>query len=350
MRRLLMVFAGSAAGLGTIAAVALAATSPTVTTGSATGVGKSSATLNGTVNPNGSTTLYHFEWGLSKPAPGAPLSNLTATHSLRAGTHSVAVRAGISGLLPGTTYYYRLDAASSGGGVAGAIRSFRTSGNPLPQPETGPATVLAYNTATLSGVVNPQHQSTTYYFQWGADGAPASADNTTQKLTLPPSAGPTTVTATLFGLGALTSYHYRLVAVHSGFGPVNGVDGHFLTFPNPRPRPQVRARTTPRRVRHRPWIFSTSGRIVGPGNIPKSVSCFQNVRVSFVVGHHVVAETLADVAPDCTFRTATQITRFPRGVRRGRHPRPVRVKVVLHFRGNGYLAPSNARDEHVTVG
>jgi phosphodiesterase/alkaline phosphatase D-like protein len=347
---MLMVIAAAAAVLGTIAAVALAATSPTVTTGSATGIGNSSATLNGTINPNGSSTSYHFEYGLTKPPAGAPFSNQTATRTLRAGTHAVSVKAGISNLLPGTTYYYRLDALNPGGGVFGAIRSFRTGGNPLPQPGTGPATVLSYNTVALSGLVNPQHQSTTYYFQWGVDGAPASADSTTQRMTLPASAGPTTVTATLYGLGALTSYHYRLVAVHSGFGPVNGADGHFLTFPNPRPRPQVRARTTPTRKARRPWTFTTSGRIVGPGNIPKSLSCFQNVRVSFVVGRHVVAETLPDVASDCTFRTSTTIARFPRGVHRGRHPRPVHVRVVLHFRGNGYLAPSNARDEHLLVG
>src|SRR5947208_2472837 len=110
MRRMLMVLAASAVGLGMVAAVALAATSPTVTTGSAS-ASQSKATLNGKVNPNGSATLYHFEWGLSRPAtPGGALSNQGTTHALRAGTKTISVQVGISSLLPATTYYYRLDA------------------------------------------------------------------------------------------------------------------------------------------------------------------------------------------------------------------------------------------------
>src|SRR5205085_8732120 len=39
------------------------AAAPSVATGAATGVGRTSATLNGTVDPNGQVTTYWFDWG-----------------------------------------------------------------------------------------------------------------------------------------------------------------------------------------------------------------------------------------------------------------------------------------------
>src|SRR5205814_8890424 len=43
----------------------LSCTPPSVTTGSATAIGRTSATLNGTANPNGSATTANFEYGLT---------------------------------------------------------------------------------------------------------------------------------------------------------------------------------------------------------------------------------------------------------------------------------------------
>ena len=69
-----------------LASGALAATSPAVVTGNASHLGQSSAVLNGTVNPNGSSTTYFFQWGLTNAygVNGKP-------HSAGSGTKAVAV-------------------------------------------------------------------------------------------------------------------------------------------------------------------------------------------------------------------------------------------------------------------
>ena len=51
--------------IATVAGAAVAATTPSVSTGKATSIHDVSAVLNGTVNPNGTTSVYHFEWGLT---------------------------------------------------------------------------------------------------------------------------------------------------------------------------------------------------------------------------------------------------------------------------------------------
>lgn len=107
-----------AAGVVTKIAAATAATSP------ATAVGSRSAVLNGLVNPNSSTTTYHFEhgtttaYGARVPAGEAPVGSDSANH---------AVAQSISGLKPNTTYHFRIVATDAIGFVtAGADASFKT--------------------------------------------------------------------------------------------------------------------------------------------------------------------------------------------------------------------------------
>ncbi|MDQ3555910.1 MAG: GDSL-type esterase/lipase family protein, partial [Gemmatimonadota bacterium] len=97
---------------------------PWAVTGSATGVGTGSATLNGQVNPQGSATTARFEWGTGATLAGA---SSTAQQSVGAGTSAVAVSAAIGGLAAGTRYYYRVVGSSAAGQTAGEIRSFTTA-------------------------------------------------------------------------------------------------------------------------------------------------------------------------------------------------------------------------------
>ena len=112
--------------IATVAGAAVAATTPGVSTGKATSIHDVSAVLNGTVNPNGTTSVYHFEWGLTT-AYGVTSS----LKSAGSGTKPVAVKTTAGGLIPGTVYHYRLSALSkSGGSALGTDRTFKTSGNP----------------------------------------------------------------------------------------------------------------------------------------------------------------------------------------------------------------------------
>ena len=94
---------------------------PEVTTASASSISVDNAVLNGTVNPNGLATTYWFEWGTS----GRPWQRMTTPHTKSAGsgTAAVAVSIQITGLTPGTTYYFRVAASNSAGTTKGAIVS-----------------------------------------------------------------------------------------------------------------------------------------------------------------------------------------------------------------------------------
>lgn len=104
---------------------------PTAVTGSASSIGPSTATVSGTVNPNGQATTYHFDYGTTTgygaqaPAPPDP--------SAGSGTTNQSVSANLTGLTASTTYHYRLVATNASGTTTAADQTFiTTSGNPSP--------------------------------------------------------------------------------------------------------------------------------------------------------------------------------------------------------------------------
>jgi hypothetical protein len=101
---------------------------PTATTGAATGVSSSSATLNGTVNANGSSTTVTFEYGTTTAYGSA----VVAIPSPVTGYTNTAVNASLSGLAPNTTYHYRVVAVNASGTTYGADMTFTTeAGEPV---------------------------------------------------------------------------------------------------------------------------------------------------------------------------------------------------------------------------
>lgn len=99
-------------------------TPPTTTTLPATNVTSNSATLNGTVNPNGTASGAFFQWGTT-----TSYGNLTPNDTTPgSGTTAQPVFANLTGLSPNTTYHFRI-VASSGPNttVFGADQSFTTA-------------------------------------------------------------------------------------------------------------------------------------------------------------------------------------------------------------------------------
>ena len=94
---------------------------PTVTTISASSVTSTSATVNGTVNPNGVSTSYYFQYGTS-----GTYGFTTTTIEIGSGTGTLSVSAGIAGLSSNTLYNYRIVAANSVGTSYGSDRTFLT--------------------------------------------------------------------------------------------------------------------------------------------------------------------------------------------------------------------------------
>jgi hypothetical protein len=113
-----------------------AAPVPQAQTGGVSGVGTTSATVAGLVDPDGQAAVYAFELGVYRGAGtqfGVALSGLTG-----AGSGFSPVQLSLSGLQPGTTYAYRVTITSGYGQAIGATLTFTTEGLSavLPVPST----------------------------------------------------------------------------------------------------------------------------------------------------------------------------------------------------------------------
>lgn len=333
MRRTLQVLVLSLIAGVSVTGVALAASSPSAATGAASKVGNTSVVLNGTVNPNGHATEYSFSYG-----PTTAYGAVTSVGTVKAGTKAVAVARTVSGLVPGTTYHYRINAASAGGQVVGADRTFTTTGHPPASVITGGPVNVGKTVATPTGVINPQGATTTWVIQYGLTTAYGMQNFAG---TLPALTTPVTVSAQLSGLAPATLFHYRIVAFHGDI-PSVGADATFFTEPSKRPVPKMTAHTSPGHDRRSPYSFTTSGSLGGAGFIPAAQRCTGNVGVRFYNGRRQLAFVVAPVQPDCKFSVGASFRRL--------HSRgPAALKVTVDFRGNGYIAPAN-RVDHVKAG
>jgi hypothetical protein len=152
-RRMTVVLSSTAA-LSLVAmalsASAQAVTRPAVSTGGAKEVSYGSATLTGSLNPNGGDTSYYFQYGLTRLFGGQ-----TAIADAGAGTHRVSVRLAITGLQPLTVYHYRLVAVNSAGAVSGGDETLLTTKVPLSlQILASPNPVLFGGTVTVQGTLS----------------------------------------------------------------------------------------------------------------------------------------------------------------------------------------------------
>ena len=198
---------------------------PTAATSAASVVGSSSATLNGTVNGNGLSTVVTFEYGLTNSYGGS----LAASQSPLTGSSSTSVSLSLVGFSASTTYHFRVKAVNSFGTTYGNDTTFTTTAvgaATAPTVVTSAATAIATSTATLNGTVNANATSTTTSFEYGQTASYGSSVTAT----------PTTVTgsttnsiaASLTGLTSGTTYYFRAKGVNSG-GTSYGSNQTFTT-------------------------------------------------------------------------------------------------------------------------
>jgi hypothetical protein len=100
---------------------------PSATTEAASSVTSAGAILNGTVNPHGVETTYHFEYG---PTTSYGTSVPVPNGGVGSGTANVKKSNAITGLAKETTYHYRIVATSGTTTVFGEDRAFTTLGQP----------------------------------------------------------------------------------------------------------------------------------------------------------------------------------------------------------------------------
>src|SRR5579863_29463 len=122
---------------------------------------KTSATLNGTVNPQNTSGTAYFVYGTT-----TAYGQQTGTSSVLSNTTPEAVTQTLTGLQPDTTYHYALVGTSNGETKTSPDATFTTAAgvsvDSVSANATGPTT------ATLSGMANAQgNANTTVYFQYG---------------------------------------------------------------------------------------------------------------------------------------------------------------------------------------
>ncbi|MBI5139767.1 DUF11 domain-containing protein [Candidatus Nomurabacteria bacterium] len=182
---------------------------PEVTTKSATSINKSSATLNGRVDGNGSPTRAWFEWGEDRD----DLDEKTSERSTGSGINDFEIH--ISGLDEDTTYYFRAVAENDEGDDFGSIFSFRTdedddnnNNDDEPEVTTKSATSISRSSATLNGRVDGNGSSTKSWFEWGT--SRNDLDEETSKRST--GSGTDTFESRISGLRDNTTYYFRAVA------------------------------------------------------------------------------------------------------------------------------------------
>ncbi|MEI6901266.1 MAG: GEVED domain-containing protein, partial [Bacteroidota bacterium] len=195
---------------------------PTAVTLPATNITRTTATINGTVNPNDPTWPVDvvFEGGLTdsygQTAPGVPYGFT--------GYVDVAVSAALTNLTPGTTYHYRATATNISGTNNGADESFTTS--PDIVITTAGVTAIDECSAVSGGSVSddPTLNVSERGVCWGNSPNPTIlADNFTVD-----GSGTGDFVSNITGLSFGTTYHVRAYATDE-LGTAYGNDISFVT-------------------------------------------------------------------------------------------------------------------------
>ncbi len=196
---------------------------PAAVTGSAVAVGAHSATLNGSISPEGvPIASCRFEYGISLSYGHTADCEQSLGSLPSTGEDSVSVN--ITGLRPNTTYDFRLVAENANGPERGANETLGTLSEPL--IEGAVATDVTSNSAVLDATIRPMGFETHYSFEYGT--------NTSYGTSLPIPEG--TIAASeverrvaihLPELKAGAVYHWRVVA-KSTVGATLGRDHTFV--------------------------------------------------------------------------------------------------------------------------
>jgi hypothetical protein len=190
-------------------------TGPSIATANSEVAG-TSATIQGTANPQGSPMSVFFQWGST-----SAYRNSTTTNAIGSGTADVTFSESLNNLAFGT-YHFRAVGISGNSTFFGADQTFTIFS---PSATTQSATVTG-NIVQLSGNANPHGTPTTVNFEWGTTTA---YGNNTPAHDIGSSSSDISFSETLSNLTAGT-YHFRAVANFNG-GVATGNDVAFTILP-----------------------------------------------------------------------------------------------------------------------
>ena len=210
---------------------------PTVVTGGAPeeSVEARSAVVEGTIDPEGVDSKYHFEYGLDQRYG----SRTVGFVGVGAGSDPVAASAELAGLKPNTTYYFRIVGSNDSGSIAGADGTFKTDPAAV---DIGPSfgSAIGPRSARIHGAVNfngtallpSEAPYAASYFEYGTTAAYGSRTATRSWYQFMMRDGDyDSVVESLSGLLPGTTYHFRVVGDNGFGGEQFGADQTFVTAP-----------------------------------------------------------------------------------------------------------------------
>jgi hypothetical protein len=195
-----------------------------------------SATLAATLNPEGQETSYRFEYDTSPYEEGeaghgtaVPVPDAT----LPAGFEDEPVQAHLEGLIPDTTYHFRLVATNECEPaqectVEGPDTTFTT--RPAVAIEAQWAAAVAARSATLHAELDPLGPPAEWWIEYGTSPCSEGGCAKTAKAALPAGFGEVPLATALTGLEPATTYHYRFVAEDEREGEAYEVPGEPRAF------------------------------------------------------------------------------------------------------------------------
>ena len=195
-------------------------TVPVVTTTSISGISGTEAVCGGTVISDGGKTVTSRGvcWNTS-------INPTISDNKTMDGAGTGSFTSNLTGLVPGTNYFVRAYATNSVGTAYGADSTFLTLGQ-VPSVSTLSAIGITTTGSNLFGKVNANNLSTSVTFEYGTTTSYGNTVTASQS----PITGDTLmeVSASISGLTAGTTYHYRVKAVNS-LGSAYGNDLSFTT-------------------------------------------------------------------------------------------------------------------------
>jgi hypothetical protein len=197
-----------------------------VVTSAATGIGKNVTTLNGNLTDRGTANPVNvsFVYGTTH---GGPYPYATALQAMSAPD---VFQTDVTGLSPGTTYYFK---AKADGGKYGTSYGTELNFTTLPLPpevDTGGTIDVMTNAAILEGKLDlpGSAKSVNVYFSYGTAPDSYSENTTRQAMTEPDN-----FQAQLTGLDAFKTYYYRAYGDGGSSGTGSGVERAFTTGKHP---------------------------------------------------------------------------------------------------------------------
>lgn len=199
---------------------------PVIDATSFSGVTPTTVDLEAKLNPELAATIYHFQYGTDTTYGEQTLTS----ESIGEDSTEHSVETELSGLIPGTTYHFRVIAVNLNGATMGPDETFNTPDAPsIAEPA---ASNVTQTSATLSAAIRAGFRPTSYSFEYGTGRNYGS----TSSGTIEPDNSAHMASSSLSGLRPGTTYHFRVTATNA-IGSTSSADQLFTTIEAPAEEP-----------------------------------------------------------------------------------------------------------------